>query len=244
MITVALCDDELETLDELRILLDQYRAERGREIRYAAFHSPFDLLSEFEKGNRFDILFLDVLMPGVNGIEAAREIRQHDKTVEIIFLTSSAAFAVESYAVGAFFYQLKPIWKESFFRLMDAVIEQCGENDEAGLILHCKTGIARIAFEKLEYCEALGHTLLFHLTDGGVLESAGGMDRLTEQLAGDGRFLRIHRSYLVNMGHIKNIEAKNMTMSSQVRLPIPRGKYAPIKDAYLEYAFQRKQVFV
>ena len=64
-------------------------------------------------------------MPGENGIEAAREIRQYDSNVKIIFLTSSAEFAVQSYTVGAYFYQLKPIWPESFFRLMDSVIAAC-----------------------------------------------------------------------------------------------------------------------
>ena len=74
---------------------------------------------------RFDILLLDVIMPGENGIDAAREIRRYDNNVKIIFLTSSAEFAVESYTVGAYFYQLKPIWEESFFRLMDSVIAEC-----------------------------------------------------------------------------------------------------------------------
>ena len=101
MIKIAFCDDELSILNELRILLDQYRVERNQEITYAVFQSPLELLAEIEKGARFDILFLDVIMPGETGIDAAAEIRNYDSSVKIIFLTSSAEYAVQSYTVGA-----------------------------------------------------------------------------------------------------------------------------------------------
>lgn len=84
-----------------------------------------ELLADIEAGVRFDVLFLDVLMPGINGINAAREIRRYDTAVQIIFVTSSSEFAVQSYVVGAYYYQLKPIWKDSFFRLTDAVLAEC-----------------------------------------------------------------------------------------------------------------------
>ena len=123
--------DDLSVLDELHELLGSYRAEHNADIAPTAFQSPFELLASIEKGARFDILLLDVLMPGENGIEAAREIRQYDSNVKIIFLTSSAEFAVQSYTVGAYFYQLKPIWPESFFRLMDSVIAACSRESSA-----------------------------------------------------------------------------------------------------------------
>lgn len=111
-----------------------------------------------KKGTRYDILFLDVIMPAENGITAAKEIRQYDNVVKIIFLTSSAEFAVESYVVGAYFYQLKPIWEDSFFRLTDSVIAECRRADQRSLILRCKTGISRIDLDQLLYCEVLGRT--------------------------------------------------------------------------------------
>ena len=123
MIKAAFCDDDLSVLNELHVLMDNYRVERNQEITYTAFHSPLELIAQIEKGMRFDILFLDVLMPGVNGIETAQEIREYDSAMKIIFLTSSAEYAVESYTVNAYFYQLKPIWPESFYRLMDSVLK-------------------------------------------------------------------------------------------------------------------------
>ena len=94
MIKVAFCDDDLSVLKELSVLMDRYRVERNQDITYAAFHSPLELLSEVERGTRLDIIFLDVLMPGQDGISAAREIRKYDTSVKIIYLTSSSEYAV------------------------------------------------------------------------------------------------------------------------------------------------------
>ncbi|MFR6189309.1 MAG: LytR/AlgR family response regulator transcription factor, partial [Butyricicoccus sp.] len=160
------------------------------------------------------------------------------------FLTSSAEFAVQSYTVGAYFYQLKSIWPESFFRLMDSVIAACSRESSVSLILRCKTGITRVELDKLEYCEVIRRSLLLHKTDGTVLEAAGSMDSLCESLAEHRNFLRIHRSYLVNLEHIQTITPKTLVMSSRAELPIPRGRYNDIKDAYLEHAFQKEQVFL
>ncbi len=244
MIRIAFCDDELSVLNELRILLDRYRVERNQEIEYTAFQSPLELISEIEKGARYDILFLDVLMPGQTGISAAAEIRTYDTNMKIIFLTSSAEYAVQSYTVGAYFYQLKPIWEESFFRLMDSAIAACEKEQGDSLILRCKTGIARIELRNLEYCEVIHRTIFFHLTSGKVLESTGSMDELSRQLEPYGCFIRSHRSYLINLNHVQNISYQFVTMSCLAEIPLPRSKYNEVKDAYLKCAFQSGRVMV
>lgn len=244
MIKIAFCDDDLTTLSEINALLDKYRAAHNRNITYTTFQSALELLANIEKGMRFDILFLDVIMPGENGINAAKEIRQYDETVKIIFLTSSQEFAVQSYSVGAYFYQTKPILEESFLRLMDSVIGECEKSQPHNLILRCKSGISKINLEKLEYCEIIGHTLFFHMENGVVVESIGSLDNLHSQLAQYENFMRPHRSYLVNMEYIGHISYKAITMDSQEKVPIPHGKCSEIKKIYLEYTCNRKQVFL
>lgn len=244
MIKIAFCDDDISVLNELQVLLDRYRVEQNREIGYTAFHSPLDLLAEIERGTRFDILFLDVLMPGENGIDTAAEVRNYDSDVKIIFLTSSAEFAVQSYSVGAYFYQLKPIWAESFYHLMDSVLATCEKEQMSSLILRCKSGITRIDLRQLEYCEVIHRTLFFHLTSGKVLESIGSMDELCNRLEPYGNFLRPHRSFLINLEYVQNLSTYAITMSCLTEIPIPRGKYNEIKNAFLEYAFQNRQVMI
>lgn len=241
MIKIAFCDDDMEVLHQMNELLDRYRVERNEDITYAAFQSPFELLKEIEKGIRPDILFLDVVMPGQNGMDVAKEIRQYDTNMKIIFLTSSPEFAVESYSVGAYFYQLKPIWEESFFRLMDSVLAECEKKKKNSLILRSKDGITRIDLQQLEYCEVLGRKLLFHLEDGAVLESAGSLDDLAGQLMQYSNFFRPHRSFLVNMEYIQNISSRSIKMVNDAEIPIPHGKCSEIKNTYMEYAFNGEQ---
>lgn len=241
MIKIAFCDDDMEVLHQMNELLDRYRVERNEDITYAAFQSPFELLTEIEKGIRPDILFLDVVMPGQNGMDVAKEIRQYDTNMKIIFLTSSPEFALESYSVGAYFYQLKPIWEESFFRLMDAVLAECEKKKKNSLILRSKDGITRIDLQQLEYCEVLGRKLLFHLENGAVLESAGSLDDLAGQLMQYSNFFRPHRSFLVNMEYIQNISSRSIKMVNDAEIPIPHGKCSEIKNTYMEYAFNGEQ---
>ena len=241
MIKIAFCDDDMEVLHQINELLDRYRVERNEDITYAAFQSPFELLTEIEKGIRPDILFLDVVMPGQNGMDVAKEIRQYDMNMKIIFLTSSPEFAVESYSVGAYFYQLKPIWEESFFRLMDAVLAECEKKKKNSLILRSKDGITRIDLQQLEYCEVLGRKLLFHLENGAVLESAGSLDDLAGQLMQHSNFFRPHRSFLVNMEYIQNISSRSIKMVNDAEIPIPHGKCSEVKNTYMEYAFNGEQ---
>lgn len=244
ILKIAFCDDDLSVLAELRGLLDQYQVERNQSLSCTVFHSPLELLAEVERGSRFDILLLDVVMPGENGITTAAEIRAHDSRVKIIFLTSSSEYAVQSYTVGAFFYQLKPIWKESFFRLMDSVVSTCEKEQTDSLVLQCRNGVVRLELKQLEYCEVIHRTLFFHLSSGRVLESAGSLDDLCRQLAPYDCFLRPHRSYLVNLDYIQSISARAITMSCLTEIPLPRGKYQEVKDRYLEYAFQNGQVMI
>ena len=241
MIKIAFCDDDMEVLHQMNELLDRYRVERNEDITYAAFQSPFELLTEIEKGIRPDILFLDVVMPGQNGMDVAKEIRQYDTNMKIISLTSSPEFAVESYSVGAYFYQLKPIWVECFFRLMDAVLAECEKKKKNRLILRSKDGITRIDLQQLEYCEVLGRKLLFHLENGAVLESAGSLDDLAGQLMQYSNFFRPHRSFLVNMEYIQNISSRSIKMVNDAEIPIPHGKCSEIKNTYMEYAFNGEQ---
>ena len=220
MIKIAFCDDDSTVLDTLHEDLALYRASRNKEIADCFFQNPIELITEIEKGMRYDIIFLDILMPGENGMDAAAEIRTYDEDVKIVFLTSSSEYAVQSYRIQAFYYQLKPISRDDFFHLMDSILVQLEK--------------------QLEYCEVIHRTLLIHLISGEVLESIGTMEELNEQLKSFGNFLRPHRSYIVNLDYIQNLSFRAIITTSQAVIPIPRGKYNSIKNMFLEYAFTNR----
>lgn len=244
MINIAFCDDDNSILNEISGLLTKYCAQSEKEIRYRFFHSPLELMAEVEKGTRFDVLFLDILMPGQFGIDAAMEIRKTDENVKIIFLTSSAEYAVQSYSVGAYYYQMKPIEEETFLKLLDSVLGTCENEHEKSLILRCKNGITRVDLRQLMYCEVMHRTVFLHLDHGKVYESVGTLDELHREVASYDCFIRPHRSYLVHLGYISSINYRGIVMSDNTEIPIPRGKYHEIKDAFLEYAFRNGQVIL
>ena len=206
MIKLAFCDDDVSVLNSLQVFLDKYRVQRDLEFHSFTFHSPLDLLAEIERGAQFDILFLDVLMPGETGIEAAAEIRNYDRNVKIIFLTSSAEYAVQSYTVGAYFYQLKPILEESFFRLMDSVVSACEKEKSDSLILRCKNGISRIELRNLEYCEA---HLMTQLHVGGTI---------LHRSFGEGKILSIRDDILTADFGAKGTRKLSLSLSIQNKL--------------------------
>ena len=145
MLRIAFCDDETEILEELESLTEQYCADRGCRMEYQAFHSPLELLAAMEKGTYFDAVFLDVLMPGENGISTARELRQTDQNIKIVFLTTSSEYAVDSYSVGAYFYQMKPLKKEIYSGLLDSLRAVCEKEQKKSLVVRTRNGITQIS---------------------------------------------------------------------------------------------------
>ncbi|MEG2597042.1 MAG: LytTR family DNA-binding domain-containing protein [Oscillospiraceae bacterium] len=238
MLNVAICDDDIAELAHVTVLLDEYKLDRHVDVNHTAFQSPLELLASIEKGALYDILLLDVIMPGLDGISTAKEIRLYDKNVQIIFLTSSSEFAVESYVVGAYFYQLKPVWKESFFTLMDNVSLTLTKKQNESFIVRCSTGITRILIRQLICCEVMNRTLLYHLSDNMTLTSIGSMRNIEQALQKYPCFLKAHRSFLVNMNFIKNISYQEIELENQMKIPIPRGKYSELKEIFLAYAFE------
>lgn len=235
MLRVAFCDDQIEILTELSSLIEKYRLEKNLEVEFSAFQSPIELLARVEKGVNYDILFLDILMGVENGIQVAKELRDYDSNVKIIFLTSTPEYAVQSYQVKATFYQLKPIRKDAFYRIMDQIVSEQLQEQCDYLIVKCKTGITRIKIAQLEYCEVINRSMFFHLSNGKELESADRIEDIEDRLKEFKRFIRPHRSYLINMDYIQIISTRCITMESLTSIPIPHGKCTQVKDRYLEY---------
>lgn len=240
MIKIAFCDDNRSELDELQGLMNEYCLQSGQRIYCKAFEGSIELMTAMERGEQFDVLFLDIIMPGELGIDVAAEIRRKNDYVKIIFLTTTAEYAVQSYDVDAFYYVLKPVDRNKFFKIMDSVLAACQKESAEDLIVHSKGGITRVEIGKIEYCEVIHRTLYLNMTTGNVIECTGSMDELSEQLAPCGMFLRPHRSYLINMGYVHTITFRVITMNSGVKIPVPREKYSQIKDQILEYTFRKQ----
>lgn len=236
---IAVCDDNAAELEHLEGLLDEYKSVRGFPIDCQVFTSGIDMLFHM-KGGEYDIILLDVIMSGINGIETAREIRDIDKNVKLGFLSSSSEFAVDSYSVGAGFYLLKPVMEDRLFPILDQTnAELCTPNQDF-LAVKSKNGFMRLPFEKLEYLEIMNKTIFFHMIDGSVQESTGTLSDYEEKLLPRSDFFKIHRSYLVNLKQIQNLSGKGAVMCTGHILPVSRSLYARARDAYMNFMFQNE----
>lgn len=240
MLRIAICDDDLEELSRISKLLNQYHAEKEPGFQYDSFSNAIDLL-EAMKRNSYHVLFLDVLMPGLNGMEAAREIRCFDKEIKIIFLTSSKEFAVESYAVDAHYYMLKPGTTQKLFPILDKIFLEA-QRGEDSLQVKSAAGLMRIPFGKIEFLEVFSKKLRFHLVDGTIKELRGALSDFEEELLSRQEFIKVHRSYIVNMSSVRALNSKALTSYAGQEVPISRLLYGQVREAYMQYLFVEKGV--
>ena len=193
---IAACDDNLEFLQGLSELLNKYGEENHCNVEYKVFTNPLELVTQMEKGIHYDMILLDICMPGMNGIQCAKDIRMYDNFVKIVFLTTSAEYAVESYSVKAHDYLLKPIQKERLFSLLHQV-EKEERLEKNIIVVKTKAGITKIALAKLEYGEVVNRKLILHLANKEELECGVRINELEEKLQdGMQRKLRLNRHKL------------------------------------------------
>ena len=241
---IAACDDNLEFLQGLSKLLNCYSEENHCNVEYKTFTNPLELVTQMEKGIHYDMILLDVCMPGMNGIQCAKDIRMYDNFVKIVFLTSSTEYAVESYSVKAHDYLLKPLQKERLFSLLRQVEKDNDKSEKNIIIIKTKTGLTKILLTQLEYCEVVNRKLVLRMTNQEELECGVRINELEEKLKNFGMFLRAHRSYLVNINYIKTLTTHSIIMENGAKIPVPREKHAQIKETYMEYVFQNKDSIV
>jgi DNA-binding LytR/AlgR family response regulator len=186
------------------------------------------------KVRQFDLLLLDILMPGVTGMEAAKEIRLTDSEIPIIFLTSSREYAVESYRVGAKDYIMKPASKNEIFPSISKQLARFTQEDTY-LTLKTGSGIVRLPFSQIVYVEVINRSVHFVLTNGQVRESYGYLADYEGYLLSDPHFYKPHRSYIVNLRQVTELSKKGFTTKLDTTVPVSRDAYTKAKAAYMKY---------
>ncbi len=237
---IAICDDDSLELGRISSFIEAYRCERNVSLAIRTFYSATELISRV-CDETYNLILLDIMMPGINGMDAAHEIRAYDEGVKIAFLTSSPEFAVESYSVRAYDYVLKPVPKDKLFSLLDAAIAE-EQKPMEGLTVKTKSGIMRILFSRMAFVEIMNKKLYFHLADGSIQEAASSLAAFEEKLLARSEFVKVHRSYIVNLSQMVEIGQKELITNSGKNVPISRQLYAKVRGAYMKYLFLEKGV--
>ena len=238
MLKIAVCDDSRELLEKVEKYLHEYENVRNTPVTVHTYTNAVDLLDGLKKTD-YDILILDIIMPGFTGMQAAHEIRKFNEEIKIIFLTSSKEFAIESYSVGAYYYLLKPVLNEKLFSVLDKVVSEITSKQES-CVIYTHMGIVNIPFAKIECLEVYNKHLVFHLSDGSTKETRGALSDYENIFLDRKEFLKIHRSYILNMDYIHSIEAGEIVTYSGKRFPVSRLLAKDIKEHYMNYMFTKE----
>ncbi len=240
MLKIAICDDNVQELSRISGLLNQYKAEKNAVLKYDAFGAAIELL-EAMKRQAYDVLILDVLMPGMDGLAAAHEIRGFDSAIKIIFLTSSPDFAVESYAVNAHYYLLKPATTDKLFPILDRIFLENNKKSDFLNIMQ-PSGLIRLHPGRIEFLEVCGKRLMFYFDDGSVREIRGSISAFEDKLLCRDNFIKVHRSFIVNMENIQSLNIRDITTYTGKSVPVSRLLYNQVKESYMNFLFLVKGV--
>ena len=238
MIHIAICDDSKQERQILAALFKRYQELHTTPLQIHIFQNGFSLLDAIDQGKRFDITILDILMPGENGIEIARNIRASGTDTEIIFLTSSPEYAVDSYEVKAQNYLLKPVTEEKFFASIDSILAELDEKDTASFIIYTtEKQYSRIRVSSLVYGEVTHRTITLHLADQTMISAVMTFTEFQDILKAYPDFIYPHRSYAVNMNYIQYVTKSDIILTDGQKIPLSRNNYTKISEQFLNFAY-------
>ncbi len=236
MLKIAVCDDDHGQRDMICALLKSYLATRpGLGGQVSAFSDGEALLSGAEEG--FDLCLLDILMPGLNGIQTGLALRAQGADCQIIYLSASDEFALDSYEVGAFFYLVKPFDTQKLFHVLDRAVDRLDRLRHQAVVIHTRQGIHRMLLTNIRYAERLGRAVRYHCTDGAVDSQTIRIPfrEAVAPLLADSRFCLCGASFVLNFQHVTGVHGQSALLDDGSTVALPRTAAADFKRAWGRY---------
>lgn len=233
---IGICDDERCFIEGVRCLVEEWARKHNIFVSIYEFTNGDDLILEHQK-SCMDLIILDVIMPLLNGIDTAKELRINDSKVPVIFLTSSREYAVDSYDVHAFYYLMKPVDKDLFFKVMDEFLASFEEKKET-FFAKISGGSCNITLDETVCLEAQNKQVIVYLANGTEIKIKELFSDCAEVFTVEKGFFRCHRSYIVNMKYIEQFTKTQLITKTGIKIPVSRNNYAAFKETYFSYMFQ------
>lgn len=230
---MAIVEDEASAAKELRTMMERYRTENAPmdEYRVSVFCDAYNFLVKREV---YDIVFLDIQMEGMNGMQAAREIRKKDENVLIVFVTNMAQYALESYEVHAYDFILKPLTYGNFYMKFRRILKQLAhKSTDAVCTLSTRFEKRRVRVSDIVYIEISQHDLVFHMADESEIHITGTMNEWEKKLESH-HFARCNACYLVNMRYITALYGEYLVAGGH-ELRISRSKKQSFLSEFAKY---------
>lgn len=220
MLNIAIVEDEKEMSNCLRDYLIKFFNEENISIDISIFDNGNIFLEKYKLN--YNLIFLDIKMPSIDGMEVAQKIRKIDKNVMIIFVTSLAQYAIKGYEVNAFDYILKPIDYYNFKLKMSRALVFLNSINNRSFVVEYKNVIKRISVDELMYIEIYDHRLYFHLLNNENISSYGTMKTYIELLKDDS-FMLCNQCYFINLKYVREVTSDYVLVGDK-QLSLSRPK--------------------
>ncbi len=231
MYRVAIVEDEREAAENLRYYIERYGSERGCQFIIQIFGNGVDFISDYTAN--YDMVFMDIELPIMNGMDCARKLREQDRRVALVFVTNMVQYSVKGYEVDAVGYIVKPVEYFSFTVLMDKIIDRFRLEDDKFIVLKNADTFVRISLKNLVYVEVLDHYLMYHTGVGDTYKLLGKIRDAEAQLSASG-FFRCSNSYLVNLRYVTGLDGSDVIVGDE-KLPVSRNRKKDFLTALNEY---------
>lgn len=239
----ALCDDEITELAKTKKILIEYKKKHPQaDFIIECFESADELLYRIEDRNYApDLIFMDIFMPGPEGISesmgitVAKKLRNMGSRARLFFLTTSREYALEAFDVNASQYLLKPVTQEKMFDVLDTFLKNEKEERQRYILIKAEGRFVKVAVNDIVYCEAQGKLQCIHLADGGEYLQRMTMTELGETLLNYGEFVRVGSAFIVNLEYIDSLNARDICLTGEKRIYLPRGSYKGLRERYFNY---------
>ena len=236
---IAIADDIPEETKPLKDFLTEYSLLNKLDLTIEDFMSAEALLEEY-RPYRYTVIFLDIYMDGMTGVDAARKIRDEDSDTFLVFLTSSSAFMPEAFSLHAFEYMEKPVKREKVFSLLDDILKLKTDRSSTPILeFSCNRSTVRLPFENVVFVRSDGNYQEILDKDGNTFRTRTRFNNLHSELTKDPRFLLILRGMLVNMDYIRRFDTDVCYIRDDIRLPINQKNSEAIEQTWKNYIFQK-----
>lgn len=231
-VRIAICDDTEEDVALLTEAIYSYDST----IDIISFTDGESLIGEImDPENDVDILFLDIYMPGTDGIDIARKVQSVKDDVRIIFISSSSEYYAQAYEVFAFNYLLKPFDRKRLYEILNRAVTELKKDSTTKICFTYKSTIYRVDCREIFYIESRDKLILYHMVYGSTLQCYGKLDDIEKELP-DRNFIRCHKSYIVNASLITEM-GNNYFRIGQIMISISKKYLKHAKEQYYAYLF-------
>ena len=211
---VAIVEDEDDAAEQLRFCLNRYAEEEGCIFDITRYRNAIPFIENYRPV--YDLVFMDIRMPYMDGMQAAEKLRETDKTVNLIFVTNLTQYAVQGYKVEALDYIIKPIDYYALKLTLMRALQRLRERDRSKTVLVSVAGKkTRLSADSILYVEVMGHTLTYH-TFAGEFQSYGSLSEVKKQLTHEDGFSSPNSCYLVNLRYVKQIDGDDVHVGNDV----------------------------